>query len=63
MIHSWVPGYQGGYTRLTDFIRTWQDKQGKLISAQAFVPLTFAPGEAFQFDWSEEALVIGGMRR
>jgi transposase len=56
-------GYQGGYTRLTDFIRTWQDKQGKLISAQAFVPLTFAPGEAFQFDWSEEALVIGGIYR
>ena len=35
----------------------------KLISAQAFVPLTFAPGEAFQFDWSEEALVIGGIYR
>ena len=56
-------GYQGGYTRLTDFIRAWQSKQGKLISAQAFVPLKFAPGEAFQFDWSEEALVIGGIYR
>jgi transposase len=28
----------------------------------AFVPLTFAPGEAFQFDWSEDWAVIGGER-
>jgi hypothetical protein len=24
------------------------------------VPLLFAPGEAFQFDWSEDYVVIGG---
>ncbi len=29
----------------------------------AFVPLTFELGEAFQFDWSEEGLVIGGVYR
>jgi transposase len=54
-------GYDGGYTRLTDFIRRWRDKQGKLISARAFVPLAFELGEAFQFDWSEEGLVVGGI--
>ena len=54
-------GYDGGYTRLTDFIRQWRDKQGKLISARAFVPLAFELGEAFQFDWSEEGLVVGGI--
>jgi hypothetical protein len=27
-----------------------------------FVPLAFGPGEAFQFDWSEEHAVIGGER-
>jgi transposase len=54
-------GYGGGYTRLTDFIRRWRDKQGKLISARAFVPLAFELGEAFQFDWSEEGLVVGGI--
>jgi transposase len=54
-------GYDGGYTRLTDFIRSWRDKQGKLISARAFVPLAFELGEAFQFDWSEEGLVVGGI--
>ena len=27
------------------------------------MPLTFALGEAFQFDWSEEGLLIGGLFR
>ena len=25
-----------------------------------FVPLVFAPGEAFQFDWSEDSALIAG---
>ncbi len=54
-------GYEGGYSRLTDFIRRWRDTQGKLIGARAFVPLAFELGEAFQFDWSEEGLVVGGI--
>ncbi len=29
----------------------------------AFVPLAFELGEAFQFDWSEEGLVVGGVYR
>ena len=29
--------------------------------SKAFVPLHFELGEAFQFDWSEERLVIGGV--
>lgn len=27
-----------------------------------FVPLVFAPGEAFQFDWSEDWVYVGGER-
>ncbi len=54
-------GYDGGYTQLTDFIREWRAEQGKLISTHAFVPLAFELGEAFQFDWSEEGLVVGGI--
>ncbi|MBL8347096.1 MAG: IS21 family transposase [Rubrivivax sp.] len=53
-------GYEGGYTRLTDYIRQWRAEQGGASSGDAYVPLSFALGEAFQFDWSEEALVIGG---
>jgi len=54
-------GYEGGYTCVTDFIRDWRGREGKAV--HAFVPLTFLPGEAFQFDWSEEGLVIGGIYR
>jgi transposase len=54
-------GYAGGYSRVTDFIRDWRGREGKAI--HAFVPLKFDLGEAFQFDWSEEGLVIGGIYR
>jgi hypothetical protein len=27
----------------------------------AYVPLTFAPGEAYQFDWSHEIVVMNGV--
>jgi transposase len=56
-------GYTGGYTRLTDYVRAWRMKQGASISTNAFVPLAFELGEAFQFDWSEEGLVVGGIYR
>jgi transposase len=55
-------GYCGGYTRLTDFIRHWR-QSGGVTAAKAFVPLQFEAGEAFQFDWSEEGVVIGGLYR
>ena len=54
-------GYAGSYSRVTDFIRAWRDNAGKDV--KAFVPLRFELGEAFQFDWSEEALVVGGIYR
>ena len=54
-------GYAGGYSRVTDFIREWHNSEGK--NPHAFVPLAFDMGEAFQFDWSEEGLVIGGIYR
>lgn len=54
-------GYDGGYTQLTAFIRAWWQGEGK--AQRAFIPLQFEAGEAFQFDWSEENLVIGGIYR
>ena len=54
-----LSGYAGGYTRVTDFIRAWRASAGKNV--KAFVPLRFELGEAFQFDWSEEGLVVGGI--
>jgi hypothetical protein len=54
-------GYAGGYTRVPDFIRAWRQTEGQPASAHAFVPLAFELGEAFQFDWSEEGLVVSGI--
>jgi transposase len=54
-------GYRGGYSQLTAFIRHWRGREGK--APHAFVPLKFELGEAFQFDWSEEGLVVGGIYR
>jgi transposase len=56
-------GYGGGYSRLTDFIRAWRQGEGQALPVAAFVPLAFELGEAFQFDWSEEGLVVGGVYR
>ncbi len=54
-------GYVGGYSRVTDFVRAWRKGEGQAALVNAFVPLSFALGEAFQFDWSEEGLVVGGI--
>jgi transposase len=55
-------GFTGSYTRVTEYIRHWRDAGGS-IAKSAFVPLKFELGEAFQFDWSEESLIIGGVWR
>lgn len=55
-------GFTGSYTRVTEYIRRWRDSGGA-VAKSAFVPLKFELGEAFQFDWSEESLVIGGIWR
>ena len=54
-------GYIGGYTLVSDFIRAWRGAAGQSLAGRAFVPLKFEQGEAFQFDWSEEGLVVGGV--
>lgn len=55
-------GFDGDYSRVTAFIRRWREEGGGAVR-NAFVPLQFAPGEAHQFDWSEEHIVIGGVWR
>ena len=30
-------------------------------TADAYIPLSFAPGEAYQFDWSHEIVVLNGI--
>ena len=53
-------GYQGGYDAVRRYGRAWERRQGNR-QADAYVPLVFAPGEAYQFDWSHEVVVIDGV--
>ena len=53
-------GFTGGYDAVRRYGRGWTLREGER-TAQAFVPLIFAPGEAFQFDWSHEAVVLDGV--
>jgi transposase len=52
-------GYEGGYDAVRRYARGWQRHQAS-VSVGAFVPLSFAPGEAYQFDWSHEIVLING---
>ena len=53
-------GYEGGYDAVRRYARTWS-REHVSQTAAAFVPLSFAPGEAYQFDWSHEIVVMSGV--
>ena len=44
-------GYEGGYDSVRRYAAAWNRREHE-SAATAFVPLTFDPGEAYQFDWS-----------
>jgi transposase len=53
-------GYDGGYDAVRRYAKTWRQERGA-TTAQAYVPLSFAPGEAYQFDWSHEIVLLNGV--
>jgi transposase len=53
-------GYDGGYDAVRRYAKAWRKGRGA-ATADAYVPLSFAPGEAFQFDWSHEIVVLNGV--
>src|ERR1700677_4535852 len=58
-------GYDGSYNRVAAFARDWKaarQQEQQTCGRGVFVPLAFLPGEAFQFDWSEDWAIIGGER-
>ena len=52
-------GYDGGYDAVRRYARAWAKDRGHSMAA-AYVPLSFAPGEAYQFDWSHEVVLLSG---
>jgi transposase len=53
-------GYEGGYDAVRRYARRWAKDRGQATAA-AYVPLSFAPGEAYQFDWSHEIVLLSGV--
>jgi len=51
-------GYPGSYSAVLRYAGKWNAERVSL--SKVYVPLTFSKGEAFQFDWSEEEVEIGG---
>ena len=52
-------GYEGGYDAVRRYAKRWRGRQVS-GTVDAHVPLIFAPGEAYQFDWSHEIVVLNG---
>ena len=51
---------EGGYDAVRRYAKIWS-REHSSQSATAYVPLSFAPGEAYQFDWSHEIVVMSGV--
>jgi transposase len=54
-----LAGYLGAYDSVQRYVRRWNAGRPKPLSV--FIPLVFAPGEAYQFDWSHEQVEIAGV--
>ena len=52
-------GFSGSYSTINRFVIDWK-KTHNIGGKKVFIPLEFAPGEAFQFDWSEEEIKLHG---
>ena len=58
-------GFTGSYGRVAAFARGWcsdRQRERQTTGRGTFVPLSFRPRAAFQYDWSEDFAVLGGGR-
>jgi len=53
-------GYDGAHDSVHRFVKAWRNERAR-VPVQAFVPMSFAPGEAYQFDWSHETITFQGL--
>jgi transposase len=50
-------GYDGAHDSVHRFVKAWRDERTR-VPVHAYVPMSFAPGEAYQFDWSHETITL-----
>ena len=53
-------GYAGAYDSVRRFVKVWR-REHQITPADAYIPLCFEPGDAFQFDWSHETIQLDGV--
>ena len=53
-------GYDGAHDSVHRFTKAWREERAR-APKHAYVPLSFAPGEAYQFDWSHETITLNGL--
>ena len=53
-------GYEGSDDAIRRYAKTWSKARGS-AEAEAYVPLYYAPGEAYQLDWCHKVVLIGGV--
>jgi transposase len=56
-----LEGYAGAVDAVRRHMREFERRRHPL--ATAFIPQSFAPGEAYQFDWSHEHVELGGVEQ
>jgi len=52
-------GYRGAYDSVRRFVKVWR-RERQATPTNAYIPLSFEPGDAFQFDWSHETVQLDG---
>src|SRR6202453_4566168 len=50
-------GYDGAHDSVHRFVKAWRDERAR-GPAPAFGPMSFAPEQAYQFDWSHETITL-----
>ena len=53
-------GFDGSYAAVRRYALRWGEEHS-CATAAAYIPLSFAPGEAYQFDWSHEVVLLNGV--
>ena len=52
-------GFTGSYPTVQRFVKAWREERRHGVGS-VFIPQSFAPAEAYQFDWSYEMVDLGG---
>ena len=53
-------GYSGAYDSVQRYVKEWR-QQRRHRPQRVYIPLSFSPADAYQFDWSHEDVILGGV--